>query len=422
MHRSLSLLLFAQLVSGVGDWAVRVALGVLVLERTGSAGLVGLVVAVTLLPWIGIGQVLATLGDRLPRKQLMIGCHLVSAAAFFVMTIPMPIGVLLVLAFLAALPAPPFAAARSALLPETVPPRQYPDALALATIIAQTTTVLGYLLGGVLVAVVGARGALVVNGVSFLIAAAALSQLKVGHTRAAQSTRATLREGANALFGDVMVRRAVVFLACVNVGAIIPETQATVYALEHLRSGDAAAGVLAASVAIGTMVIVSIVPLENRSARWLLRAAGVVAVGGAAAALALFGLDLRLPFLVLAFAAVGVTLGSVIPTNTVAGTRLPNESRASAFGLAQGVLFGADAAGAAIGGLLTAVVGVRGACLTAMGFVLAVGLWGAATAPRDPLKRMPPAPPPPPIGVADDLVDIVERRPPAPPPRPVQTG
>ncbi len=283
---------------------------------------------------------------------------------------------------------------------------------------------LGYLLGGVLVAVVGARGALVVNGVSFLIAAAALSQLKVGQTRAARSTRATLREGAHALFSDVMVRRAVVFLACVNVGAIIPESQATVYALRHLRAGDTAAGVLAASVAIGTMIIVSIVPLENRSARWLLRAAAVVATGGAVAALALFGLDLHLPLVVLAFGAVGVTLGSVIPTNTVAGTRLPNESRASAFGLAQGVLFGADAAGAAIGGLLTAAFGVRGACLTAMGFVLAVGLWGMVTAPREPLKRMPPAPPPPPRGAADDYVDIdiVERRPPAPPPRPVQTA
>ncbi len=168
------------------------------------------------------------------------------------------------------------------------------------------------------------------------------------------------------------------------------------------------------------MVIVSIVPLENHTARWLLRAAGVVALGGGAAALALFGLDLHLPLVVLAFAAVGVTLGSVIPTNTVAGTRLPNESRASAFGLAQGVLFGADAAGAAIGGLLAVVFGVRTACLVAMGFVFAVGLWGVVTAPHEPLKRMPPAPPPPPVGAADDLVDIVERRPPAPPPRPVQ--
>ncbi len=427
--RSLTLLLTAQLLSGVGDWAARVALAVLVFEKTGSAGLTGLVVAVSLLPWVGIGQVLATLGDRLPRRQLMIACDLIRAAAFTAMVIPMPIGVLLGLAFIAALPTPPFAAARAALLPETVPAHHYPDALALATIIAQSTQVFGYLLGGVLVAVVGARGALIFNAISFLASAVALTGLRVGRARTSQSNRMTLREGATAIWGDVMVRRAVVFLTSVNLGAIIPESLAAVYALKHLDSSDTTAGVLAAAIAVGTILIVSVVPLENHAARGLLRAAGVFAACGAAAALVLFGLDLHLPFIVLAFAAVGVTIGSAVPTNTVFGTRVPNESRASAFGLAQGTLLAGDAVGAALGGLLAAIFSVRAACLMAMGLVLAVGLWGIVTAPRErgavePARRMPPAPPPQPVAVADSNGNgsAHERQPPAPPPRPVQNA
>jgi MFS family permease len=430
--RPLTLLLTAQLLSGLGDFAARVALGILVLEKTDSAALSGLVLTVSVLPWVGIGQVLATLGDRLPRKQLMIACDLIRAAAFAAMLIPMPVAVIFVLAFIAALPTPPFAAARSALLPETVPTHQYPDALALSTIISQSAQVLGYLIGGVLVALVSARGALLVNALSFAVSALVLAGLKVGRTPTAKSNRILLREGATAIWNDPMVRRALLFLTSVNLGAIIPESLAAVYALKHLGSSDTTAGVLAAAIALGMIVIVSVVPLEHRNARYLLRAAGVLAACGAAASLVLFGLDLDLPLIVLAFAAVGVTLGSAVPTNTVFGTRVANESRASAFGLAMGTLLAGEAVGAAIGALLVSLFSVRAACIVGMAFVLGVGLWGMFTAPheREPGKRTPPAPPPQPVAIADtnggsngdvDVdFDVVERQPPAPPPRPVQ--
>ena len=432
--RPLTLLLTAQLLSGLGDFAARVALSVLVFDKTDSAGLTGLVTAVSVLPWVGIGQVLATLGDRLPRKHLMIACDLIRAAAFAAMLIPMPIGVLLVLVFIAGLPTPPFTAARSALVPETVPTHQYPDALALATIISQSAQVLGYLLGGVLVALLSARGALLVNSLTFLASALVLTGLKVGRSPTAKSNRILLRDGALAIWDDAMVRRALLFLACVNLGAIVPESLATVYAKQHLGSTNTTAGILAAAVALGMIVIVSVVPLEHRTARSLLRAAGVLVACGAGAALVLFGMNLDLPFIVLAFAAVGVTLGSAVPTNTVFGTRVPNEARASAFGLANGTLLAADAAGAALGGLVASLLTVRAACLIAMGLVFAVGVWGIFRAPHEravvelspdaPATRTPPAPPPQPIGVADANGDrngdVHERQPPAPPPRPVQ--
>lgn len=41
----------AQLVSGLGDWAGRLALSVLVVERSDSALLAALTIAVTLGPW-----------------------------------------------------------------------------------------------------------------------------------------------------------------------------------------------------------------------------------------------------------------------------------------------------------------------------------------------------------------------------------
>ena len=420
VSREFSVLLTAQILSEIGDWAARVALAVLVLDRTDSAALTGLVFAVSVLPWVGIGQLLATLGDRMPRRQLMIYCDLVRAVGFLCLAVPMPIGAVLALTFVCGLPSPPFAASRAALLPETVPGSQYPDALAVAQIASQATLVLGYLMGSVLVALITARGALIVNSASFLASAIVLSRLRIGRTAVASQNRIVLRAGARALWSDVMIRRAVILFALVSGFAIIPESQVAVYAIQHLGTGDAGPGILAAAVPIGTIAVSSVIPFHG-SARMLLRLAGVIATAGAGIALIFFGLDAPMPLVLGGFVGVGVVFGTLIPTNTVAGTRLPNESRASAFGLAQGALLFSQGVGAGLGGVVAAVWGVRAACCGAMAGVLAVGLFYALSSPADVaatgdrLARMPPAPPPAPREVADS------RRPPAPPPRPVQT-
>ena len=121
-------------------------------------------------------------------------------------------------------------------------------------------------MGGVLVAVFSARGALLINSLSFVVSALVLTGLKVGRTRTAKSNRILLRDGATAIWNDVMVRRALLFLVSVNLGAIIPESFAAAYALTHLGSTDTTAGILAAAIALGMIVTVSVVPLEHRGA------------------------------------------------------------------------------------------------------------------------------------------------------------
>ncbi len=424
--REFAIVFAAQVLSEIGDWAARVALAVLVLDRTDSAALTGLVVTFSVLPWIGIGQVLATLGDRLPRRQLMIYCDLVRAIAFLALAHPDADRAPCSLSRSSpGLPSPPFAASRAALLPETVPGNQYPDALAISQIASQSTLVLGYLLGGVLVAAISARGALVVNSLSFLASALTLSRLRVGREPVAQGNRIALsRRSARDCGPTSMIRRAVVLFALVSGCAIIPESQVAVYALRHLGTGDSGPGLLAAAVPIGTIAVSSVIPFHG-SARALLRIAGMVALGGAAVALVFFAADASMPLILIGFLGVGAVFGTLIPTNTVAGTRLPNESRASAFGLALGALLFAQGLGAALGGAIASIWDVRTACISAMVVALGAGLFYAVSVPVDPVTslppdgaRRPPAPPPQPNGRADSL----ERIPPAPPPRPVEAG
>ncbi len=101
------------------------------------------VTAVSLAGFVGIGQVLATLADRFGRISVMLVADVVRAAMFAAMLIHLPVGALLVLAFIAGLATPPFEAARSAALPDLVPEHRYGDALALSGVSVQTAMVAG---------------------------------------------------------------------------------------------------------------------------------------------------------------------------------------------------------------------------------------------------------------------------------------
>src|SRR5262245_58280748 len=72
----------ADMISLLGDWAGRLALTVLVLERTGSPAWAAAVTAVSLAGYVGIGQVLATLADRYGRVTVMLVADVVRAALF----------------------------------------------------------------------------------------------------------------------------------------------------------------------------------------------------------------------------------------------------------------------------------------------------------------------------------------------------
>ena len=133
------------------------------LERTGSPAWAAAVTAVSLAGFVGIGQVLATFADRYGRITVMLAADVARAGLFLAMLLDVPVGVLLVLAFLAGLATPPFEAARSAALPDLVPEDRYRDSLALSGMSVQFSLVLGYALGGLLLTVVDPESALAIN-------------------------------------------------------------------------------------------------------------------------------------------------------------------------------------------------------------------------------------------------------------------
>jgi len=258
--REFRVLWFADALSVLGDQLARVALAILVFERTGSALLTALTYALSFLPWL-LGPLLAGLADRHCRRDVMIVCDLARAALVALMAVPsVPFPVLCVLLFSAELLAGPFAAARAATLPDILPDDRYVLASAVTNITNQSGQVIGFAAGGALVAVVGTSQALAFDAATFALSAVLIRFgirrrpiAPIGEGEVSPGSLVTgLKQGARLVFGDARLR-ALVGLAWLCAFYIVPEALAAPYAA-HLDGGNLLVGILMAANPLGTVV------------------------------------------------------------------------------------------------------------------------------------------------------------------------
>jgi diguanylate cyclase (GGDEF)-like protein len=246
----------AQLLSVMGDQLARIAVAWIVFSRTQSAFLTGLSYAVTYIPWIVGGPALSIYADRLPRRQVLLICDVARAAFVLVIAIPgLPIAALIALVTVAALFEPPFSAARAAMVPDVVGEDDYSAAATLGNATNQLAVVVGFVIGGALVATVGARPTLTLDALTFA-ASAFVAARYVAHRPAAIVERTTwlseMQEGAAAVFRDPRLRWLVV-TSWVIVGTVITtEAAAVPYARTH-GGGALESGLLTASLPLGTV-------------------------------------------------------------------------------------------------------------------------------------------------------------------------
>jgi len=405
-QRECLLLFGSQLASGFGDWAGRLALSVVVYQRSNSALWAALVTAVSLLPWIGPGQVVATFADRLGRITMMVGCDVIRALLYLVLLVEMPLPVVLCVAFLAGLLAPPFAAARSAAMVEVVDPAMYGRALKLWGATHQFEAIIGFSLGGVLVATAGVNTAIVLNAVTFLVSAVLL--LPLWRTTASavhgvgQSGLTGLRAGIDVWRSDPYLMRGLVLFVGVGSFSVLPEALAVAFVAET-DLPDAFVGLLIAAGAAWSLIVVAMLPdldsddelLESagrRTARYGTGAAilfGVVAV--ATGAIGLFDADAAGTAVVAVVALLGYAVAGgvdsvAVPTNQVVGRRLPAEGRTAAMSVGMGAAYSGQALLIVVVGAAATVAPVVVVLAVAMGVAGGLSLfltrWSRAATPH----------------------------------------
>jgi MFS family permease len=253
----------AQLFSVIGDQFARVALAVLVYQRTNSPALTALTYALTFLPGIIAGPLLSGLADRFPRRRVMIAADLSRAGLVAVMAIPgMPFVGLCVLLVAVQMLAAPFDAARSATVPHVFGDGRgddrYPVANAISNITHQAGQLLGFAPAGLLVVGVTASGALLIDSATFVLSAVLL-RLGVQDRPApgdggpgVGSWARRVSAGARLVWADRRLRWLTLIL-CVPAFPVVIEGLAVPYAAE-LRISTVAVGLLFAAEPLGSVV------------------------------------------------------------------------------------------------------------------------------------------------------------------------
>jgi len=162
----------AQVLSVAGDQLARVALTLLVYDRTHSALLAAVTFAASVVPAFIGGIALSGLADRLPRRRVMIACDLTRVVLVAVMAVSgIPIAVLVVLLFLVTLIGAPFLSARAALYPDLLTGDLYVLGTAVTLTTLQFAQVLGFAAGGAVVGFFGVRVSLLIDAATFALSA-----------------------------------------------------------------------------------------------------------------------------------------------------------------------------------------------------------------------------------------------------------
>jgi MFS family permease len=369
-HREFRALFLAGVLSVAGDQIARVALSVLVFQRTESAGLTALTYALTYIPDLLFGPLLAGFADRYPRRTVMIVTDLARAilvAAMAIQALPLVVVIVLLLALQAF--GSPFNAARAATLPAVLPGDHYVLGKAANDMVVQFSQVLGFGFGGAVVVAVGTSGGLLLDSATFLLSAVLVGAgvhrrpaPAAGTDEPSQSYFRDLASGFS-LVARTPTLRTLVLLATIAGFYVTVEGLAVPYAHE-IGHGTTAAGLLLAASPAGAVLGMWAITAWDPEKR--LRLLGPLALFACVPLIFCFGAP-SLPITVALWALSGLASSYHLPTSAAFVQAVPDAQRGQAFGVASTALKSSQGLGILLAGVFadwwspSAALGTMGA-------------------------------------------------------------
>ena len=331
----------------------------LVYQRTESPLLSAVTFAISYLPWLLGGPLLSTLADRFPRHRVLIATDAARALLVAGMAVPgTPLPLLLGLLLVVAVCGPPFESARSALMADVLDGDRYALATSLTNVGSQVAQVLGFVLGGTLVAVLTPSAALLLDAGTFAVSAvwlwARLQRRPAPDDGGdAEGPRSMWRDAAEGLRLIGRTPRLLAIIAVTWVGMLFTNAPEGIAAplVEQLGQGPAQVGILLganpAGVTVGGLLIARALTQERRErlvpplvalslAPLLL--AGLITVWSGP------GTGAYATVVVLLFVA-GLGAAWSIPLNVAFVQSVPPAYRGRAFGVAVSGLYGVQGIG-----------------------------------------------------------------------------
>lgn len=375
----------ANVLSQLGDQLAKVALTFLVFDRTGSPALSAATFAVSFVPWVVGGPLLSAYADRLPRRTVTIACDIIRAVLVATLAIPgMPVGALIGILFVANVFSPPFASARSAMMPDVLEGDSYVVGNGLDNVTGQLCQVLGFALGGPAIQALTAQGALLADSGTFVVSAILLT-VGVKHRPAANASAGmglgsvlhATASGAAFVFSSRRLRAYLLLFWLASAFSFSVEALVAPLSAE-LHGGPNVGGVLLAvpplGVAVGGVVVVRMCAPSLRIRLTLPLA--VLACGS----LIPIASSPPLAVVLVLLALMGFGNSFSLPLNPLFVRAVPTEYRGRAMGVAVSGLNVCQGLAMFLAGLLaerlspTVVIGLSGLAGTAVVFALAT-IW-----------------------------------------------
>ncbi|MBU2511278.1 MFS transporter [bacterium] len=346
INKNLSILLSGQLISQIGDKFYLLALSYWILESTGSATMMGVVLFCTIFPETVISLVAGAFVDRFNRKWIIVGTD------FFRGLIVLTLGVLfyfdslnLVVILLAqvllSVNAAFFNPAIPAVIPQIVREDQLSKANSQTQLIRGISMIAGPVLGGLSVAVFGYLFVFLFNAASFLISSFFELFLKLpspGESQSKTTLIEDIKEGYRFILVDRQLIALIATIAVIHffVGAI--HTITPVFASQLAGNGAKNLGFLQTSFGMG-MVMVSLVfgfvkGMENRERKILF--ASIFMVGLVNMIISFFyylGLNKATYHLIPFFCYGGFIILAVTSFRTLIQKSIPNRMAGRVFGV-----------------------------------------------------------------------------------------
>lgn len=374
----------AVLFSNIGNWMETVGAQWLLVSQPNNSILVALVQTADTLPVVLLALPAGVLADVFDRRLLLIATQLflavVSVALAGLATVgQLTPGLLLTLTFLGGAGSGVTAPAWQAMIPDLVPRTEIRAASVLGSVSVNVGRAVGPALAGLLIAAFGVAPVFALNATSFVIFAAVLLWAHVGRTDAPSRRERflpALRAGGGYVRWSpyvrrVLIRAALFLLPATAIWALLP-----LVATEALHLDAAGYGVLLAALGLGA--IGGVLVLGRLRARFSEDGLLAVASLAYAATMAILVLVPLVAVAVVVLIMAGMAWLTVLSTvNATLQTFLPGWVRARGLAFYLIVLFGSQALGAAVWGVVAGQIG-----LTATFVAAAVVMAGATLAGR----------------------------------------
>jgi len=357
--------LFGNILSVLGIWVQRLALGWHAWELSESALIVGLVASAQFMPTIFFTPFFGVMVDRISARNGAIVMHIIMTSISFglaglTMAELMSTEWLLGLALAHGVANSAYAPIRLALIPELVTKAQFPSAAALTATVFNLSRFIGPGVGGAIVALYGLGFAYLVNAVTYIPVVFALltihTEPKVPDTTGPANYLGQLTEGIRYTGTHPLIFRLIVLTGISNFfGRGILELMPAFAAMIFSGGSSELAALMSA---IGVGAITASLLLTQRFLQRRLRIAAHVGAAGVGFSIALFGAVSSLAAGVVVAAMMGMFASLVsISSQTEIQLAVENRLRGRVMSLWSLVIMGAPALGSVLGGSLASVFG-----------------------------------------------------------------